>query len=80
VLRTGDASLCPDHPGFPEDVMLAARPADLHRLFTGRISFASAIDEGLVEVDGPPSIVRSLPAWFILRASGPDVPVARVAR
>jgi hypothetical protein len=73
VLRTGEASLCPEHPGFPEDVYVASTPADLYRLVVGKLSFKQAMDRGIVRVDGPPRLVRSLPRWFLLRASGPPV-------
>src|SRR5581483_11334668 len=52
ILRTGEVSLCPEHPGFEEDL------------------FVEAMEEGTVRVDGPPPLVRSLPRWFLLRASG----------
>jgi DNA-binding HxlR family transcriptional regulator len=73
ILRTGEASLCPEHPGFEEDLFVRAHPIDLYRLVVGQQSLAQAMDEGLVRVDGPPALVRSLPRWFLLRASGPPV-------
>jgi DNA-binding HxlR family transcriptional regulator len=73
VLRTGEASLCPDHPGFPEDVYVTSTPAALYRLVVGQQSLQQAMDEGTVRVEGPPRLVRSLPRWFLLRASGPPV-------
>jgi len=80
VLRTGEASLCPEHPGFPEDVFVVASPADLYRLVVGQLSLEQAMDEGTVRVEGPPAIVRSLPRWLILRASGPAVAAASPRR
>lgn len=73
ILRTGEASLCPEHPGFEEDLFVRAHPIDLYRLVVGQQSLAQAMDEGLVRVDGPPALVRSLPRWFLLRASGPPI-------
>ena len=73
LLRTGEASLCPEHPGFTEDVFVTARPQDLYRLVVGQRSLEQAMDEGSVRVEGPPSLVRSLPRWFLLRASGPPL-------
>lgn len=73
ILRAAEASLCPEHPGFEEDLFVSARPIDLYRLVVGQQSLAQAIDEGLVRVDGPPVLVRSLPRWFLLRASGPPI-------
>lgn len=73
VLRSEEASLCPEHPGFPEDVFVTASPAGLYRLVVGKQSLEEAIDEGTVLVEGPPAFVRSLPRWFLLRASGPAI-------
>jgi DNA-binding HxlR family transcriptional regulator len=73
VLRTGESSLCPEHPGFEEDVLVTAGPAALYRLVVGQLSLRGAMEEGLVRVDGPPSLVRLLPRWFLLRPSGPPI-------
>lgn len=73
ILLTGEASLCPEHPGFEEDLFVSARPADLYGLVVGRQSLSQAMEEGVVRVDGPPALVRSLPRWFLLRASGPPI-------
>jgi DNA-binding HxlR family transcriptional regulator len=70
VLRTGEVSLCPEHPGFPEDVFVKSSPADLYRLVVGKQSLELAMANGTVEVEGPPRLVRSLPRWLLLRASG----------
>jgi DNA-binding HxlR family transcriptional regulator len=73
ILRTGEASLCPKNPGFEEDLVVTAHPIDLYRLVAGQQSLAQAMDEGTVRVDGPPQLIRSLPRWFLLRASGPMI-------
>jgi DNA-binding HxlR family transcriptional regulator len=73
VLRTGESSLCPEHPGFPEDIYVSSTPAELYRLVVGKQSLKDAMDEGMVRVEGPPQLVRSLPRWFLLRASGPPL-------
>ena len=73
VLRTGDASLCPEHPGFPEDIHITSTPAVLYRLFVGKQSLEAAIDDGSVRVEGPPRLVRQLPRWLLLRPSGPPI-------
>jgi DNA-binding HxlR family transcriptional regulator len=73
VLRTGEASLCPEHPGFDEDLFVAAHPTDLYRLVAGQRSLAEALDDGTVRVDGAPRLVRSLPLWFRLRPRGPAI-------
>jgi hypothetical protein len=66
VLGPGEVSLCPEHPGFQEDLQVTADPAELYRLFLGQLSLTAATDDGSVRVDGPPSLVRALPRWFRL--------------
>lgn len=73
VLRAGEASLCPEHPGFEENVVVTAAPAALYRLVVGQLSLEGAMEDGVVRIDGPPVLVRSLPRWFLLRASGPPI-------
>jgi DNA-binding HxlR family transcriptional regulator len=80
VLRAGEASLCPEHPGFPEDVYVTSTPAALYRLVVGQQSLKQAMDEGTVRVEGPPRLVRSLPRWLLLRASGPPVVATSASR
>jgi DNA-binding HxlR family transcriptional regulator len=71
ILRSEEASLCPEHPGFEEDLSVRARPVDLYRLVAGQRSLDEAMDEGTVQVDGPPALVRSLPRWLFLRTAAP---------
>jgi DNA-binding HxlR family transcriptional regulator len=67
VLQPGEVSLCPEHPGFEEDLRVTTRATTLYRLFLGRLALSAAMDDGEVAVDGPPSLVRALPRWFRLR-------------
>ena len=60
-------SLCPEHPGFEEHLWITTDAATLYQLFLGRNALSTAVDDGAVTVDGPPSLVRSLPRWFRLR-------------
>jgi DNA-binding HxlR family transcriptional regulator len=76
VLRRGEASLCPKHPGFDEDVFIASTPGDLYRLVVGHLSLERAMADGVVRVDGPPGLIRALPRWLLLRASGPPIGLA----
>lgn len=77
VLQPGEVSLCPEHPGFQEDVRVIADVAALYRVFLGRLDLADAMEAGLVGVDGLPSLVRAFPRWFRLNATTrPRRPVA----
>jgi DNA-binding Lrp family transcriptional regulator len=67
VLRPGEVSLCPEHPGFDEDLRVTTKATTLYLLFLGRVALSAAMDDGAVAVDGPPSLVRAMPRWFRLR-------------
>ena len=67
VLQPGEVSLCPEHPGFEEDLWITAESTTLYLVFLGRIGLSAATDDGALAVDGPPSLVRALPRWFRLR-------------
>jgi len=70
LVPTGEVSLCPEHPGFEEDLVVAALPVDLYKVVAGQRSLAQAMEEGTVRVEGSPAHVRSAPRWFRLRATG----------
>jgi DNA-binding HxlR family transcriptional regulator len=67
VLQPGEVSLCPEHPGFEEDLWVTTDATTLYLVFLGRIGLSAAMGDGRLRVDGPPSLVRSLPRWFRLR-------------
>jgi DNA-binding HxlR family transcriptional regulator len=64
VLERSDVSVCPTDPGFDTDLVVTADIADFYRLWLGRITFGAAVKEGLVEIDGPPALVRGFPRWL----------------
>jgi DNA-binding HxlR family transcriptional regulator len=80
ILRTGEASLCPEHPGFEEDLFVTATAPELYSLVVGQVSLAHAMEEGIVRVEGPPSLVRLLPRWLFMRASGPPITAGSASR
>jgi DNA-binding HxlR family transcriptional regulator len=67
VLQPGEVSLCPEHPGFEEQLWITTDAATLYLVFLGRISLSTAMDDDRLRVDGPPRLVRALPSWFRLR-------------
>ena len=77
VLKPDDISLCPDHPGFDEDMAVSAAPWALFQLFVGRVGLSEALRNGSVSVDDPPSLVDSLPRWFRLLGAFPAGIVGR---
>lgn len=64
VLRPGEASLCPDHPGFEEDLWVEAETSALYRVVLGSLSLTEVEEAGSVRVAGPPTLARGLRYWL----------------
>lgn len=67
VLQPGEVSLCPEHPGFEENLWITAEATTLYLVFLGRVSLSAAMDDDRLRVDGPRPLVRALPRWFRIR-------------
>jgi DNA-binding HxlR family transcriptional regulator len=65
VLDRGEASVCIQHPGFDTDVLVTTTTPALAEVFQGYVTWASAVSSKAIRVDGPPSLVRALPRWFL---------------
>ena len=72
------AELCAKHPGFPEDLVVSTDCETLTMWHTGTISYGAALRAGRVTMEGPRSLIRSLPEWFPL-SSFADVEPARTS-
>lgn len=66
VLKPGDASVCRDDPGFDVDLLVTADIAAFYHVWLGRITLAEAMDHRLVQIDGPPALIRAFPRWLQL--------------
>jgi DNA-binding HxlR family transcriptional regulator len=66
VMEPTDVSVCLQHPGFDIDLLVTANIAALYRVWFGRITFAQALRDGQVELDGTTPLVRAFPDWFAL--------------
>ncbi len=78
LLDRQDVSICLQEPGFDLDLFVTADTLALHRIWVGRLTFASALHDGLVQVDGPTDLVRALPNWLALSSYAPVQPASRV--
>jgi DNA-binding HxlR family transcriptional regulator len=65
LLKTTEASLCHQNPGFPEPVCVRGPLAALVAWWRGDVSFAAARRMGLA-IDGPTALTRAFPSWFDL--------------
>jgi DNA-binding HxlR family transcriptional regulator len=64
VLAVEDVSVCLTHPGFEVDVLVTADLSTFYQVWLGRISYAEALRERKVEVEGIPTFVRNFSYWF----------------
>lgn len=66
VIETPEVEVCYTDPGLEVDMIVTTDTAALHRVWAGRESFANALRERRIELDGPRELVRGFPEWFQL--------------
>ncbi|MBA2956127.1 transcriptional regulator [Nocardioides sp. MAH-18] len=65
VLDRQEVSVCMVHPGFDVDVIVSATTATFADVFQGFSTWQEAVDDGRIDVAGPPRLVSALPRWFL---------------
>jgi hypothetical protein len=65
VLTRVDVDLCSVDPGFEVDVEVSAHVSTIVDYWRGVLDFGSAVRSGDLVVDGPSSLVRAFPTWFL---------------
>jgi DNA-binding HxlR family transcriptional regulator len=60
VLEPPESEVCVRPPGFDEDLVVTTSQEWLAKWHAGRISLGDAMHEGLMRVEGPPDLVRTL--------------------
>lgn len=73
VLERGGASVCVQHPGFDEHLIVTCDTPTLSGVFNGFDTWRRAVDSGALRVDGPPGLARALPRWFLWSPFADDV-------
>jgi DNA-binding HxlR family transcriptional regulator len=66
VVERPSPSVCWADPGFDVDLAVTADAIALHRLWLGRIDWATAVREGWIGLDGPEELRRGFPTWLKL--------------
>lgn len=64
VMEPAEVSVCLQPPGFAIDLLVTADIAALYQVLFGRLMVAEALRGGLMELDGPPRLVRGFPTWW----------------
>ncbi len=65
VMDRGEVSVCLQHPGFDVDVAVSGTTPALADVFQGYRTWGEAVDDGALDVTGPPRLVRAVPQWFL---------------
>ncbi len=65
VLERGEASVCVQHPGFDADLLVVMPTPALAEVFSGLETWAHAVTQGRIRIEGPPALVKAFPRWFL---------------
>jgi len=66
ILERRGSDVCLKDPGFDVDLVVAAEAQAMARVWTGAVTFAQAVREGGLRVEGPRDLVRAFPGWLLL--------------
>lgn len=66
ILERSGSDVCLKDPGFDVDLVVAADAGAMARVWTGAVTFAQAVREGGLRVEGPRDLVRAFPTWLLL--------------
>jgi DNA-binding HxlR family transcriptional regulator len=73
VLDPGAPSLCLQHPGFEEDILVESSAATMYEVYFGRLGMTDAIRAGTVVLHGTSFETRDFPNWFGASAFAPTI-------
>jgi DNA-binding HxlR family transcriptional regulator len=65
VLDRQEVSVCMVHPGFEVDVVVSATTGTFADVFQGYTTWQEAVEDGRIDVAGPPRLLSALPRWFL---------------
>ena len=66
ILERDGSDVCLKDPGFDVDLVVSADAGAMARVWTGAITFAQAVREAGIRVEGPRDLVRAFPTWLLL--------------
>jgi DNA-binding HxlR family transcriptional regulator len=62
----GGLDLCIDDPGFPVDLFVTTDARTMTLVWNGDLPLRRMIDDGRIELHGPPPLCRAFPQWLML--------------
>ena len=66
ILERSGSDVCLKDPGFDVDLVVAADAEAMARVWTGAVTFAQAVREGGLRLEGRRDLVRAFPTWLLL--------------
>jgi len=63
VIEHGETEICKEYPGVDEELFITADSEAFIKWHAGHISWASAVGDGRIQLDGPSQLVRAFPTW-----------------
>lgn len=79
LIEHADTEICKEYPGLDEDLYITADAEAFVKWHAGQVSWASAIRDGRIQLDGPAQLVRAFPTWNARSAFADIKPVSRTA-
>lgn len=79
LIERGDTEICKTCPGLDEDLYITAEAEAFVKWHAGQLTWAQAIREGRIRLDGRSSLVRAFPTWNARSMFAYVTPVSSVA-
>lgn len=64
VFEKQEVSVCMTDPGYDTNLYVRADLGAFHKVWFGRRTWAEALGDGEIEIDGPPALARAFPGWL----------------
>ena len=63
VIELGDTEICKTYPSHDEDLCITADAEAFVKWHAGQLSWAEAIRQNRIQLDGPWALVKAFPTW-----------------
>jgi len=63
LIEFGDSEICKTYPGVDEDLYITAEAEAFVKWHAGQLSWAQAIRENRIKINGSPPLARAFPTW-----------------
>jgi DNA-binding HxlR family transcriptional regulator len=63
LLEHGETEICKTYPGLDEDLYITAEAEAFVKWHAGQLTWAEALRDSRIRLDGPPWLIRAFPTW-----------------